>query len=130
MVMKVKAVQGVNDNRDTRHLSGDLAQEARLWVVGVNNGETFMMEDAIELPEGFQVLDGSKGITSYSHWDMTNTGSFDGRYFRTGRGDAYDFIASLLDAAQLVEEQIAQGHVNGGDVGHSDGVHPYLSPHR
>jgi len=31
-------------------------------------------------------------------------------------GNVNDFEACFLEAAQLVEEEVAQGHINGGDV--------------
>lgn len=49
--MKAEAVQRVDDDRVTSHISGDLAQEARLGVVGVDDAEVLTSEDTVELPE-------------------------------------------------------------------------------
>lgn len=62
---------------------------------------------------------------------MANTGGLNGRDLWAGRRNPGDFVADPLDTAQLVEKQVAQGHINGGDVDYPLEEHQailFLSP--
>ena len=55
MVVKIKAVNGVDDDRDPRQPRRQLAEEARLGVVGVHDVDALPLKDAGQVHHRGQV---------------------------------------------------------------------------
>jgi hypothetical protein len=87
----------------------------------VHDGEALAAHEEEEAPEGLQV--GERGhVASEGRWEVVDTSSLQGGDVWARGRDAGDLVAGGLEAAKLVEEQVVERQVNGGDVGDLDTI--------
>ena len=115
-VVKVEAMKGVHDHGHPCQARRELGEQARLGVVGVNDGEALAPQGAEESDERAQVAD-RREAPSHGHGPMGDAARLEGRDVFAGRGDARDRVPPFAQRAQLVQQEVAEGHRARGDVG-------------
>jgi hypothetical protein len=119
--VKIKPMHGIHDDRHASHPRRKLTQQSSFWRVGVDDGKALAAHRRVQPPERHEVRE-RREVSADGNREMADARGFDRRNIRAGRGDAGDRIASFTQAAHLIQQQSAQGGIDGRDVGdlHTD----------
>ena len=98
MVVKVETVQRIDHDGHTRQPRGQLAQQPRLGIVGMDDGEALAAQHRNQ-PGQRPQIGPWREIARHRDGDVADPGGGQRGHIRPGSRDADDLIPGLLDRA-------------------------------
>ena len=114
----VEAVHGVDDQRGAGQPGRHPAEHARLGVVGVDQVEALAPQQGDQLGQGAGVGQRVPGAGGVAPGQEADPGRLQGGGVWPGGADPGHLVALGGQPPQLAEQQVAQGQVGGGEMGH------------
>ena len=122
VLVKVEAVNRVHDDGDAGEPGRELAEEAGLRGVGVDDREPLAPHHAEQPPQRNEIGQ-RRQIAAHRHGQMAHAAGFDQRHAFSRSRDAGDLVARRLQALHLIQQQRVQRNIDGRDMGDFYRVH-------